>query len=195
MWLLVGLGNPGPSYRDTRHNLGFRVLDALANSLGGVSWRSKFQGEIASASYAGEELLLLRPGTFMNLSGASVQPAAAFYKITPSSILVCHDELDLPFGTIRLKSGGGHAGHNGLKSLIERLGEASFARLRLGIGRPSHEGPSAVTDHVLGSWPPHEAAELPAIERAATAVIKLVLSQGLSSAMNQVNSSVNAKPR
>lgn len=134
--LIVGLGNPGKDYARTRHNAGFWFADVLANTHGG-SFRleSKFRGELAQVRIEGETLLVLKPVTFMNSSGESVQALAAFHKLTPQQILVVHDELDLPVGAARLKSGGGHGGHNGLRSLHQHLGEA-YLRLRLGVGHP-----------------------------------------------------------
>lgn len=135
--LLVGLGNPGAEYRDTRHNAGFWLLDRLAAERG-LAFRAEraFKGEVCRWSAPGGECWLLKPTTFMNRSGESVQALAAFYKLARPEILVVHDELDLPPGAARLKQGGGHGGHNGLRDLIARLGGADFWRLRLGIGHP-----------------------------------------------------------
>lgn len=130
-WLIVGLGNPGPQYHQTRHNIGARALDFLKVS-DELIWKKKFQGYCAKS----QDFLFLRPQTFMNLSGQSVAQAANFYKTAIENILVVHDELDLPFGTVHLKKGGGLAGHNGLKSLATSLGGQEFYRFRLGIGRP-----------------------------------------------------------
>jgi peptidyl-tRNA hydrolase, PTH1 family len=135
MWLVVGLGNPGREYASHRHNVGFMVVDALARRAKADSFRDKFSGELARASLGDEDAVLLKPQTYMNLSGDAVQPCAAFYKIAPENVLVVHDELDLPYGTLRLKRGGGHGGHNGLRSIMQRLG-ADFCRMRFGIGRP-----------------------------------------------------------
>ena len=135
MYLLVGLGNPGPSHAKQRHNAGFMALDALAQKLGASGAVQKFHGECAKAEYAGESLLLLKPQTFMNLSGKSVQAAMAFYKLAPEQIIVLHDELDLPLGTLRIKQGGGHGGHNGLRDIDACVGQ-DYWRIRLGIGHP-----------------------------------------------------------
>ena len=135
--LIVGLGNPGPEYERTRHNAGFRFLDALADKNGGTFRNEpKFKGEIARARIAGEEVWLLKPLTFMNSSGESVSAVANYYKIKPEEILVVHDEMDLLPGCMRIKQGGGNAGHNGLKSITQQLGTPNFWRLRLGIGHP-----------------------------------------------------------
>lgn len=135
--LVVGLGNPGSQYEKTRHNAGFLFLDQLAERFG-ARWTlsSQFQAEFASFVLSGHKLLLLKPMTFMNRSGLSVSRAVRFYKIEPESLLVVHDELDLPWQVIRLKQDGGHAGHNGLRDIIGHLGAKNFYRLRIGIGRP-----------------------------------------------------------
>ncbi|MCU0658021.1 MAG: aminoacyl-tRNA hydrolase [Polyangiaceae bacterium] len=186
MYLVVGLGNPGPRYADTRHNFGFLVVDALAARLGAEPFRDKFSAEVARARSGSEELILLKPQTFMNLSGQSVQPAAAFFKIPVARVLVLHDELDLPFGELRLKQGGGHAGHNGLRSLIERLGSPDFPRLRLGIGRPTASF-REVADYVLARFEADERASLPALlDRSVDALLD-VAAQGPLAAMNRHN--------
>lgn len=144
MKMIVGLGNPGPKYEATRHNIGFILLDALGDSHG--SWRDKFQAHEMRAKIAGEDVILLKPQTFMNLSGTSVAAAAKFYKIELKDILVIHDELDLEPGDLKLKIAGGHAGHNGLRSIIAHMG-ADFPRLRVGIGHPGDK--NRVADYVL----------------------------------------------
>lgn len=135
MRLLIGLGNPGPKYAAQRHNVGFMVVDAIARRHGFAPWRRRFQGETAEGTLGGERVVLLKPMTFMNESGRSVIEAAAFFKVPPADIVVFHDELDLPSGKLRTKSGGGHAGHNGLRSLVAHIG-ADFRRVRIGIGHP-----------------------------------------------------------
>ena len=147
--LIVGLGNPGAQYEDTRHNAGFWWLEALARKLG-MSLRNepKFHGRAGKLALAQGDVWLLCPDTFMNLSGKSVAALARFYKIPPESILVAHDELDLPPGTAKLKQGGGHGGQNGLKDIHVQLGSSNYWRLRIGIGHPGSK--EAVTGHVLG---------------------------------------------
>ena len=147
-WLVVGLGNPGPKYERNRHNIGFRVVDELASSHGLPAWKSgKLGGDTTSGLVTTprgrEKAVLLKPMEFMNLSGYAVQRTAAFHDIELDHILVVHDELDLEFGIVRLKSGGGHGGHNGLRSMIEQLGKPAFARLRMGIGRDPHKPPGS----------------------------------------------------
>ncbi len=153
--LIVGLGNPGQKYDGTRHNAGFWAVDAIATTLGG-SWAEerKFKGAAARVMVDGVDLRLLRPDTFMNRSGQSVGPLAQFFKIAPEEILVIHDELDLPPGRMRLKCGGGHGGHNGLKDIQAALGSADFWRLRIGVGHPGHR--DAVVGYVLTNPPPDE---------------------------------------
>lgn len=146
--LIVGLGNPGRQYEKTRHNAGFLFLDVLASELGCV-WLNepRFQGMFSEALIAAEKVMLLKPGVFMNLSGQSVGKVARYYKLAAEEILVVHDELDLSAGIVRLKAGGGHGGHNGLKDIMAHLGSKDFYRLRIGIGRPVVG--CAVVDYVL----------------------------------------------
>lgn len=138
MKLIVGLGNPGPRYAGNRHNVGYMAIDAIAARGGFGPWRGRFRGEVAEGLIAGEKTALLKPGTFMNLSGQSTGEALRFYKIQPGEVIVLHDELDLDAGKCRLKSGGGHAGHNGLRSLHDHIGDG-YRRLRIGIGHPGHK--------------------------------------------------------
>jgi PTH1 family peptidyl-tRNA hydrolase len=137
MRLFVGLGNPGAKYSQNRHNIGFMALDRIAEA-GFTPWKSKFQGAIAEGRIGSEKVILLKPATFMNLSGQSVGEAMRFYKLTPNDITVFHDELDLVPGKVRLKTGGGHAGHNGLRSLHQHIGP-DYHRVRMGIGHPGHK--------------------------------------------------------
>jgi len=149
MLLIAGLGNPGAPYAGNRHNIGFMAVDGIARAANAGPWAKKFQGEIAEAQVAGRKILLLKPQTFMNDSGRSVLAAASFYKIAPADILVIHDELDLPPGKARVKTGGGHGGHNGLRSIDAHLGK-DYRRLRLGIGHPGSK--ERVNPHVLGDF-------------------------------------------
>lgn len=151
MWLFAGLGNPGDKYRKNRHNVGFMVVDGIAASYSGFgSFRSKFEGQLAEGKIKNRKVVLLKPQTYMNLSGQSVLKAAHFYKITPDRIVVFHDEADLPPGEIRVKIGGGNAGHNGLKSVQASLGTPDFWRVRIGIGRPPKGGD--VSNYVLNDF-------------------------------------------
>ncbi|MBT3196654.1 MAG: aminoacyl-tRNA hydrolase [Gammaproteobacteria bacterium] len=184
--LVVGLGNPGAKYEPTRHNAGFWFLDQIAQQAG-IAYRveSKFHGLVARLPSAGGSVWLLKPTTFMNRSGQAVAALAAYYKIPLASTLVAHDELDLPPGQLRLKQGGGHAGHNGLRDISAHLGKA-FHRLRIGIGRPAQPGP--VVDYVLGT--PGRADRM-AINEAlddAGRVIEQILSGEMQLAMNRLHS-------
>lgn len=138
MKLFVGLGNPGPKYAGNRHNIGYMAVERIAADHGFAPWRAKFQGAVCEGRLGGEKVLLLKPETFMNLSGQSVGEAMRFYKLTPADVTVFHDELDLAPGKARVKQGGGHAGHNGLRSLHTHIGP-DYARVRLGIGHPGHK--------------------------------------------------------
>jgi len=147
MKLLVGLGNPGPEYARNRHNIGFMALDAVASALSFGPWKRRFQGETCEGLIGGDKVVALKPLTYMNLSGQSVGEAARFLKIPPSDIVVIHDELDLPPAKLRTKIGGGHGGHNGLKSIDAHLGTKDYVRVRLGIGHPGDK--NLVADYVL----------------------------------------------
>ena len=149
MRLFVGLGNPGAKYASNRHNIGFMALDRIAADHGFAPWRSKFQAMVAEGTLGGEKVVLLKPQTFMNLSGQSVGEAMRFYKLTPAEITVFHDELDLAPGKLRHKTGGGHAGHNGLRSIHQHIGDA-YQRVRLGIGHPGHK--DRVAGYVLSDF-------------------------------------------
>lgn len=165
--LVVGLGNPGSEYERTRHNIAWQLFDKLSFQ-DRLFWKEKYKGLMSDFSIEGEKVVFLKPQTYMNLSGESVQPCAAFFKIKPEEILVVHDELDLPYGTVAFKTGGGLAGHNGLKSINQMLGTNNFKRLRLGIGRPSHGN---VSSYVLSSYGTDEAAVFETyMEKAATAI-------------------------
>ena len=149
MKLLVGLGNPGDQYRNNRHNIGFMAADAIHREYGFAPWKSKYSGLLSEGQIGGERVLLLKPQTFMNLSGNSVQQVAQFYKIAPADVTVLYDELDLAPGKVRVKIGGGNGGHNGLRSIDPQLG-INYRRVRLGIGHPGAK--EYVTHHVLGDF-------------------------------------------
>jgi PTH1 family peptidyl-tRNA hydrolase len=149
MKIFVGLGNPGAQYARNRHNIGFMAVDRIAADHGFSPWRAKFQGQSCEGVLAGEKVVLLKPGTFMNLSGQSVGEAMRFFKLAAADIMVFHDELDLAPGKVRLKSGGGHAGHNGLRSIHAHIGDG-YDRVRLGIGHPGYK--DRVSGHVLSDF-------------------------------------------
>ncbi|MFO0749394.1 MAG: aminoacyl-tRNA hydrolase [Myxococcota bacterium] len=184
-WLLVGLGNPGSQYAKNRHNIGTMVVDAMAQRAG-VSWQTKFNGRWGKATICGKDVALLEPMTYMNLSGTSVGAAASFFKTPPAEVIVVHDELDLDYRDVRVKIGGGHAGHNGLRSIFEHFGK-DFVRVRCGIGKPKH-GDTA--NWVLSDFKGDEAIELPLLIDQAIAAVELVLEKGAQAAQNVAN----AKP-
>ncbi len=158
MLLWVGLGNPEPGMAKQRHNIGFMALDAIAHRHGFSPWRQRFKGLVAEGNLGGERIVALKPLTYMNLSGESVQPAAAFYKLPTEAITAFHDELDLVAFKVRVKKGGGAAGHNGLRSMDKMLGSQDYWRVRLGIGHPGHK--DRVHGHVLSDFAKAEQADL-----------------------------------
>ena len=192
-WLVVGLGNPGAKYARNRHNIGFMVVDELASKHGLPAWSAKLGGEttsgIVTTERGRERAQLLKPMEFMNLSGFAVQRTAAFAKIEVDTILVVHDEIDLPFGTVRLKNGGGHGGHNGLRSIQEQLGDAKFARLRMGVGRDPNAPPGSkdAAGWVLSDFPSAQQKAVEQMIAAGCEDIATVLAKGIVAAMNQHN--------
>ncbi len=183
-YLIAGLGNPGPTYQWTRHNAGFLFLDRLAHLENISITKKSFSGITGEWNVAGNRLILLKPQTFMNLSGNSVMQALQFYKLTLANLIVIHDELDLPFGAVRFKSGGGHGGHNGLRSIIQNLGKAEFTRLRIGIGKPVHGDTS---NHVLGTFPPEQMEVLSQVLDGAMDMLQLMIKEGLPKSMSLFN--------
>jgi PTH1 family peptidyl-tRNA hydrolase len=180
--LVVGLGNPGAKYSGNRHNVGFMAVERLSERAGGAAFRDKFSGKFTRLS--SPDAVLLEPMTFMNLSGESVQAAMQFFKVALKDVVVIHDELDLPFGELRIKQGGGAAGHNGLKSIIQHCGGEGFARIRVGIGRPRGED---VVGHVLSDFSTAERAGLPDVLDRAAEGAEAILSRGVQTAMNAFN--------
>ncbi|HLL24352.1 MAG TPA: aminoacyl-tRNA hydrolase [Kofleriaceae bacterium] len=192
-WLVVGLGNPGAKYARNRHNIGFMVVDELARKHGLPTWSTKLGGEatsgIVTTEGGRERAQLLKPMEFMNLSGFAVQRTAQFHKVGVDQILVVHDEIDLPFGTVRLKNGGGHGGHNGLRSIQEQLGDAKFARLRMGIGRDPNAPPGSkdAAGWVLSDFPQAHVRAVELMIAAGCEDVECVLAKGILAAMNQHN--------
>ena len=178
--LIVGLGNPGSKYQWTRHNAGFMVLDRFCHNAGIAVTRKNFSGLYGEGSFQGERLLILKPQTFMNLSGRSVAPALHFHKLSIQDLIVIHDDLDIPFGRVKLKEGGGHAGHNGLRSLLQELSDDQFVRVRVGIGRPTHDD---AADYVLTNFSKDELAALTTLLDGVVDLLKLTISEGISKAM------------
>lgn len=187
MILVVGLGNPGPKYAATRHNVGFMAVERLVEVQKGGPWQKKFNGEVAQLDLAGERAIALKPHTYMNESGRSVQPAAAFFKIEPANLVVVHDELDLPFRTIRMKLGGGDAGNRGVRSVTQHLGTPDYVRVRVGIGHTEPNFPRDAADFVLDGFPASDRADLAEVIDRASEAVTLFVSRGLSAAMNVVN--------
>jgi PTH1 family peptidyl-tRNA hydrolase len=183
MRLIVGLGNPGARYARNRHNVGFMAVEAIARRYGLPAFRSRFKGELAEGVIAGERRLLLRPQTFMNASGESVLAAMSFYKIAPGDIAVIHDELDLRPGKLRVKRGGGSAGHNGLRSIDSMIG-ADYWRVRIGIGHPGIK--ELVHPYVLQNFPPDETRWVEKLVDAIAETIPLLLGGGPDAFMSEV---------
>ena len=183
--LIVGLGNPGTEYAQTRHNAGFWYVERLAQRYGiSLKSESRFHGLTGRGQIEGHDVRLLLPSTFMNRSGQAVVPMAKFFQVSPAQLLIAHDELDLASGVIRLKSGGGHGGHNGLRDIVPHLG-AEFHRLRIGIGHPGHR--DKVTGHVLGKAPASEQALLDQALDEALRLTDLIVAGQIAQAMNQIN--------
>ncbi|MBB2967039.1 aminoacyl-tRNA hydrolase [Leifsonia aquatica] len=184
-WLVVGLGNPGPGYAATRHNVGQMVLDELA-SRGGLTFKThKTNSTVAEGRLApgGPRFVLAKPNTFMNVSGGPVSQLLRFYSLDPSRLIVVHDELDIPFDTVRLKHGGGHGGHNGVRDVIAATGTGDFTRVRVGVGRPP--GSQAAADHVLKAFSAEERKNLPILVGDAADAVEQIAGEGLTAAQNR----------
>ena len=184
MKLFVGLGNPGENYSKNRHNIGFMTIDAIVNRHGEPSWKKKFQGLATEVTLNREKLIFLKPSTFMNLSGQSVSEASRFYKLPSSEICVFHDELDLPFMKIKTKIGGGHAGHNGLRSIQQHLGPEYF-RVRMGVGHPGDK--AKVASYVLNNFPKNNEADLKTLLDAVADGFPHLLEANKEKFLNTVN--------
>jgi PTH1 family peptidyl-tRNA hydrolase len=185
-YLIVGLGNPGPEYHDTRHNVGFRCADALAAARGiTFEQKKKSKAKYADGTLGGKRILIAKPQTFMNLSGSSVQGLATFYQIPPKNIIVIFDDLDLPLGTLRIRSKGGSGGHKGLTDIIQRLGTQDIPRIRFGIGRPPDRMDPAA--YVLRRFDPDELAIVTPTVNRVIQTIEAWLSEGIEIAMNRYN--------
>lgn len=196
MKLIVGLGNPGDKYKDTRHNVGFMVVEKLAHELGGsdVKWGNEEKHSALMAKTG--DILLMKPTTFMNASGVAVSSAMRFYKLSPEDVWVIHDDLDLPLGKIRIRVGGASAGHHGIDSIIKELGSDKFTRIRLGIGRGTSKNgaiadrkmhTSSVIDFVLSRFGKSEAGELKHLVKDGVEAVRVALFKGIDKAMNRFN--------
>jgi PTH1 family peptidyl-tRNA hydrolase len=182
--LVAGLGNPGREYARNRHNLGWLVVDELARRHDG-SWRGKFHGQIAEIRIDGHKVVLLKPETFMNDSGRSISDAMRYFKLAPDSVLVVHDEGDLPTGRLQARLGGGLAGHNGLRSIAEQLGTPDFLRLRVGVGRPERGDRRPLADYLLADFEPHEDPDR--LVAAAADAVETLDAEGLEAAQRAIN--------
>ncbi|MEU4842095.1 aminoacyl-tRNA hydrolase [Nocardia testacea] len=184
--LVVGLGNPGPAYERTRHNVGFLVADSLAQRVGGRFTAHKKSGaDLLQARLDGRQVLIAKPRSYMNLSGRPVAALARFFSVPPTEVVVIHDELDIPFGEVRLKRGGGEGGHNGLRSVSGALTSKDYLRTRIGIGRPP--GRQDPADYVLKPFSSVERKELPTVVEQAADAVELLLRVGLEAAQNQLH--------
>lgn len=191
--LIIGLGNPGARYENTRHNIGFRTAERFAARYSLNFGKIEHKAQTASGTAAGQRVLLAKPQTFMNVSGESVQPLVSYYKVPPERIIVVADDLDLPLGTVRLRKSGSSGGQNGLKSILQRLGTQEIARVRLGIGRPP--GRMDPADYVLSNWKGDEAIIAVEMQDRAVAALELWLTDGIDLAMSRFNGVVeSAKP-
>ena len=196
-WLIAGLGNPGSKYEKNRHNIGFRVVDELARSAGLAAYKpNKLGGDATTGMIAGAKCVLLKPMEFMNLSGFAVQRTADFHGVDLAKIIVVHDEIDLDFGIVRLKQGGGHGGHNGLRSIMEQLGDGGFARVRMGVGRDPNKTPGSkdAASWVLADFPKAHEATLQAVISAGCEDTEAVIAKGITLAMNQHNGRSSLAP-
>lgn len=186
IFLIVGLGNPGREYAETRHSIGFRIADRLAQTLGVRFSRQQNHAFVASGTRAGVKLVLVKPQTFMNLSGQSVSALVRFYKVPLTDLLVCCDDIDLPFGTIRLRASGGSAGQRGMQSILDSLGTKEVPRLRFGVGRPP--GKMDAADYVLRTFESFEEESVPVVVDKAVQAVLTFVDSGLADAMNRFNS-------
>ena len=182
--LVAGLGNPGLEHVRDRHNVGWMVVDELARRHHG-SFKGKFRGRLADVRAVDAKLALLKPETYMNESGASIQGAAAFYKLAPGQVLVVHDDVDLEISRLQARLGGGLAGHNGLRSIAQRLGTRDFLRLRVGVGRPGRGDPRPVADYVLSPFAPED--DVDAIVGRASDAVELLVAEGLDETQRRFN--------
>lgn len=183
--MVVGLGNPGPEYEASRHNVGFRVVDTLAGRVDMALKRCRYRSLFAKGSLHGVQVLLVKPLTFMNDSGFTVSRWQQALRLEPSRIIVVHDDLDLPSSQLRIKVGGGHGGHRGVRSVLEAMGSPDFVRVKVGIGRP-REGQDAV-QHVLGPFGKREGDAIQVVVQQAADAVEVLLQEGLEAAMNRYN--------
>src|SRR3954471_11423126 len=192
MKVIVGLGNPGPKYAGTRHNVGFDVIDYLAAAPGVAPFRERFEAFVAELKEGGEAVLLVKPLTFMNLSGRAVRQVIDFYKVPVENLLVVSDDFNLPLGKLRVRAKGSHGGQNGLRSIQEQLGTDAYPRLRIGVGPPA---PGDAVDHVLSRFKPAERKAVEDAVAAAAAAVLVWLRQGIAACMNAANGPEDGKEK
>ena len=186
MKIFVGLGNPGAEYAKTKHNVGFMLADKLSEKIGAENWREKFNALVAESFFCGEKILIVKPQTFMNLSGEAVAPLMNFYKISAENLIVAHDDMDLPVGKIRLRPKGSGGGHHGVESIIQHLGgEKNFSRVRIGIGRPPQNW--TVNNHVLSQFSAEDFEKISATIEDLIPAVQCIFSDGIDIAMNKFN--------
>ncbi len=186
MKIFVGLGNPTPEYAATKHNVGFMLADMLADKLAADTWREKFNALVAESFYNGEKILIVKPQTFMNLSGEAVAPLMNFYKLDVENLTVAHDDMDLPLGTIRLRPKGSGGGHHGVESIIQHLGgKQNFPRVRIGVGRPPKNW--SVNSHVLSPFTQDDADKISVALKELVPAVLCIFSEGIEQAMNKFN--------
>ena len=192
MKVIVGLGNPGPKYAGTRHNIGYEVVDYLAGAPGVGPFRSKFEAQVAEAREGGDIVLYVKPETYMNLSGQAVRAVLDFYKVPPADLLVVCDDYNLPLGKLRVRANGSHGGQNGLRNIQQMLGTDAYSRLRIGVGSPN---PGEAVDHVLGKWRPTEKSAVEAAVARAGQAVLMFIARGIDACMNGFNSGDEPKPK
>lgn len=185
MKIIAGLGNPGAEYAATKHNVGFMFIDALAERLGTDSWKTDFEAEIADARIGAEKVLLVKPQTYMNDSGRSLGPLLSYYKLAGMDLIVAHDDMDIPAGTIRLRRKGSSGGHNGIKSILAHVGDENFARVRIGIGRPPADW--TVINHVLAPFRDEDAKKIGEAIDYLLPAVESIVTDGIDYAMNKFN--------
>ncbi|MBQ4404348.1 MAG: aminoacyl-tRNA hydrolase [Selenomonadaceae bacterium] len=185
MKIFVGLGNPTPEYAATKHNVGFMLADKLAEKISAENWREKFNALVAESFLDGEKILIVKPQTFMNLSGEAVAPIVNFYKIDAANLIVAHDDMDLPLGMIRLRPKGLSGGHRGVESIIQHLGTQNFPRVRIGVGRPPENW--TVNHHVLSPFTQEDAEKISAAIGELVPAVLCIFKEGINNAMNKFN--------
>ena len=191
MKIIAGLGNPGQEYSQTRHNVGFMLIDALAQRLGISVWQDKFEAKIAAGYIGAEKVLLVKPQTYMNNSGQAIGPLLSWYKLGVQDLIVAHDDMDIPAGTLRLRRKGSAGGHNGIKSILAHVGDEDFARVRIGIGRPLPGW--TVVDHVLAKLPLEEREKVDAVIDELLPAVECIVTGSIDLAMNKFNPKKNRK--